>query len=796
MMWLNYFKISCRTLLKNRVYAIVNVLGLSMGLATCLIIGLHIWNEYGYDRFHRHFDNLYRLTEWQQQSDGRHLVAVTPGPLAPSLARDFPEIAGYTRIGRWPALLERHQAALEPEYALIAENSFFQLFDFPLLAGDPREVLNHPDELVITARTAEHIFGKHWQDSAVVGKALVVNAATTFRIGGVAADPPVNTHLQFDVLLPFKYIEATDEWSNKWNSNNYHTYIQLHPGAEAAFSRKIERQLSHYAGIEDATLHLQPLRDIYLRSEFDFETDWGKRSHIFYVRVFLVVGLMVLMIAVANFVNLATARSLHRAKEVGVRKTAGASQGGLMAQFLMESLLMSAIAIVIALILAQSALPLFERITGQAMQVPFERPGFWAAAISFALLAALLAGTYPAFFLSRFRPAGVLRGIAHQGGTSGPGLRKILVVGQFGLSVTLVVATLVIYQQLRFVQHKELGFDEAQLLYLDLKGETRGKAAAYKAQLSQLAGVEAVAATTSNLVNIANASTLEWEGQADGDEFPITQMNIDADFLAVADIPLVSGRNFSWAEPADTVDTFGRYLVNESAARRMGYTVETALGKEVSFWGFKGEIIGVIRDFHFRPLQNTIEPLILRFRPKEFYYNLLVKTHPGQTASVLSALGGLHQRMDAHHPLSFGFVDEALNEQYKAERRMWQIALCFAVLAIFVSCLGLFGLAAFMAERRTKEVSIRKVLGASVGSVVGMLAKDFLMLVVVAFVLATPLAWYLMESWLADFAYRIQLRWWMFALAGGAALLIAFGTVSIQGVKAALADPVKALRAE
>jgi len=792
----NYLRIALRNLVKNKVYSLINIGGLAVGLAACLTIGLYIQDEYSYDRFHRNFDHLYRMVETQKQADGLHPVAVTPGPLAPSLEKDFGEIVHTTRIGRWPALLQLNGISIEPKSALIVENTFFKMFDFKLLMGDPQTALMNPDELIITETLAGQFFGQYWRDSSVLGRNILLNKEIPLMVVGVVANPPANSHLEFDALLPFKYLEKNDEWINKWNSNNYHTYVQLTPETDVtAFTQKIAPQIAKYDQDNASTLSLQPLRDIYLYSKFDFETDWGKRGDIFYVRIFLTVGLIVLLIAMFNFINLATARASQRAREVGVRKVVGAQRKSLIFQFLAESLLMATLAVTAALLITDSTLTLLADLTDKHLVVPFKNPDFWLIVAGATALLGLFTGAYPAFFLSAFRPAKVLKGVLDV--RSGLAFRKTLVVGQFVLSVALGIGTIVIYQQLNYIQNKKLGFDQSQLLYLRLKGEHRGKSAIFKDELAKLPGILSITATTNNLVDVSNSTNnTEWEGQTPKDEFLITQMNVDADFLKTTGISLASGRNFSASITGDTLEKFGRYLLNATAAKRMGYTDATALGKKVKFWGLEGEVIGVLQDFHFRPLNKSIEPFIFRFRPREFYFNLLIKTAPNNTAETIAAIEKVYKKLDTDNIIKYGFVDQDLEDQYRAEQRTGRTVLYFSILAVLVSCLGLFGLAALTAEQRTREIGIRKVLGASVVGITRLLARDFLKLVVLAIIIASPIAYWAMQHWLEDFAYRIDLQWWMFVAAGLVAMVIAFLTVGFQSVKAALRNPVDSLHSE
>ncbi|AUD00622.1 ABC transporter permease [Spirosoma pollinicola] len=801
----NYVKIGFRNLVKNKVYSGINIGGLALGIACCLLISLYVYDEFSYDRFNANYRHIYRIVERQKQPEGIFDVATTPGPLAATLTKDFPEVQRTTRVGRWNGLLTQGRHLIEPEHFLIVDPSFFTLFTYPLVLGDTSTVFRGPNEVVFSEAAAERFFGPDWRQKNVLGQSIKLNNEQVLKLVGVAKNPPIQSSIQFDVLIPFKWLERNDEWSMKWNSNSYHTYVQLRPDAvrEAVspvfFGTKIREQLKRYDSRNETPLLLQPLSDIYLYSKFAFQTDYGKRSDIAYIRIFVAVGLIVLLIAVVNFINLATARASQRAKEVGVRKSVGAQRSSLIAQFLGEAFLMTSLAMLAALFLAELLLPVFNDLTTKTLKIPYQLPAFWLVLIGLTVVVSLLTGLYPAFFLSSFRPVSVLKtGIAGQfaNARTGLSLRQSLVVGQFVLSIALAISTVVIYRQLAYLQSTKLGFDKSQLLYVGLKGDLKQNAQRFKTEVAQLPGVEQTSAATSNLVDMNNSTTIEWEGQMPKDEFLITQMNIDADFIKTTGMSIAAGRNFSAQITSDTLGKLGAYMINETAAKRMGWTPAKALGKRVKFWGTDGFIIGVVKDFHFRPLRVSIEPFIFRFRPKEFYFTLLVKTKPNLVAHTLTDVAGVYKKLDPSTPISYGFVDQDLDKQYQSEQRIGRVILYFAILTILVSCLGLFGLTAFTAEQRTKEIGIRKVLGASVTSIVALLSKDFLRLVLIALVIASPIAWYAMNQWLQSFAYKTDFEWWMPALAGLMAVCIALLTISFQSIKAAIANPVKSLRNE
>lgn len=780
----------------NKVYSVINITGLALGMAVVLLISLLVYDEYSYDRFHKNFKSIYRLAEVQKQNDGLHKVAVTPGPLAEVLKNDFNEIEQTLRVGKQGGLLQNGNQRLETE-VLVVDPSFFTIFDFKLISGSTNKLFLNPDEIVLTEKSVAILFGENWQQKNVIGSLVTLNSFQTFslKVVGIAQNLPTNSHIQSDVFLPFKLLEKYDEWSMKWGSNSYHTYLKLNPKiSQEAFDQKIASALKKYNNDADTKLYLQPLSDIYLQSKFDFQTDWGKRSDILYVYLFASIGLIVLLIAIFNFVNLATARATQRLKEVGVRKMAGAGRTTLVFQFLFEALLVVLLATGAAFVLASQALPLLNQLAEKQLSLPLISGGFWLLIGAFVFLMTLFSGLFPALALSSLMPAKILKGeLLNQ---SASGFKKTLVVVQFSMSVVLIICTITIYQQLAFIQHKNLGFDKDHLMYFRLKGEAKGKALVVKNEVSKLSSVESISATTNNLVNVMNESNIEWEGQPQNVNFYVTQINTDPDFLKTIGAKVVSGRNFSNAIARDTSDKIGTYLLNETAVRKMGWNNTTALGKKVKFWGLEGEVVGVVKDFHFRPLSVSIEPFIFRNRPKEFYFNLLIKTKASNTKRAIEEVSNILAKYEPNSPISYGFVNQDLDKLYFNDQRVGKIIFIFSILTIIISCLGLFGLVTYTTQQRVKEIGIRKVLGASIVNVTTLLTKDFLKLVCMAIVIASPIAYYLVGAWLQDFAYHIAISWQTFALAGIMALFIALLTVSYQAVKTALINPAKSLKTE
>ncbi len=787
------FRIAWRNIRKNKVFSAVNIIGLALSMACCLAISMYVWNETHYDTFHENSHTIYRVTNKQKQAGKMYEVAVTPGPLAPALQKDFPEIKNTVRFGNWGGLLKNGRNVFEEKNVQLTENSIFSMFSFPLLKGNPATALLTKEEIVITENAAVKYFGKDWRNNAsLLGEVFTLNGQNSFKLTGVVANPPASSSIQFDILLPLSFLFESDQWSNQWGSNNYHTYVQLNPAANvAAVENKLSRQLKLYKTDTEDYLQLQPLGKQYLYSKFDFFTDWGKRSDIKYVQLFSGIGLLLLIIACVNFINLSTARSLKRSMEVGIRKVNGASRRQLVRQFLSESVLMATIAGIVAVMLLRLSQPLLQKLTGTAMSFSNSSTAFFCFFVIFIVLIGLVAGIYPAFILSAFKPAVTLKG--KNGIQSGAGFRKGLVIMQFSISVGMMICTFFMYRQLQFVQNADLGFNTEQVIKVSLGNELKGKVALLKQDLDKEAVIASTAPATMSLANVDNSTNLEWEGMQQGQEFLITQANVDPDFIPALGMQLIKGENFKWQNEKDTINNF---IINETAVKLMGLTANNIIGKQITFFGAKGTIIGLVKDFHFKPLSAGIEPFIFRYQPWAPYFNLFVKTVPGKTAKAIDKLKQYYKKYEPESPMEFSFLNDSINQLYSADKRTASLILFFACVTIFIGCLGLFGLTVFAAEQRIKEIGIRKVLGASVFAVTRLLSKDFLKLVLLAVVIAVPVAWYASNQWLQNYAYRIELSWWVFALAGTIVLFLAMLTIGLQAIKAAIANPVKSLRTE
>ena len=791
-MYKSYFKIGWRNLAKSKGYSVINIAGLAIGLACCLSIALYIQDEYSYDHFHKNGANIYRVVQHQTKQGVVYDLASTPGPLAGAIKKDFAEVEDVCRIRRISGILKIGETVVEPEGLKLVDNSFFRIFDFELLAGNPNKVLLRPDEVVISEDVAKTIFGADWKNSKeMLGHPVLYNNRQPLTLSGVVKNPPANSHIQFDVLLSMSLEESQRYYH--WDNHNYHTYALLNNDVNTLdLDNKLDPYfLKQFSYSFHNSLSLQPLYDIYLHSNFAYLTDWGKTGSIVYIRIFLAVGIMVLLIAVFNFINLSTARASQRAKEVGVRKVVGAARRQLIVQFLSESAIVTFMSVGFAIVLTQLTLPVLNDITGKSLRLLTSDLLFLLGIIAFSVMLSLMAGLYPAFYISNFRPAKVLKGLFT--GQSKHFFRQSLVVCQFTFSTILVTGSIVVYEQLRYMQDRDLGFDQSQLLYVKMKNKVLDKAHVIKSELENQGSTRHVAATSANLVEINNSTFgISWEGQEAGDKFEITQLNVDDDFIETADMELVAGRDFDINRSSDTTS----YVINETAAVRMGWTPNEAVGKSVKLWDAEGKVTGVVRDFHFKRLSKLIEPVILRCWPKGGYSGILVRTKPGFNHEAIAAIEQVYKKHEDQAALHYEFVDQSLENQYRAEQNTGRIIFYFSGLSVFVSCLGLLGLAAYTAQQRMKEIGIRKVLGAGVASIVGLLSNDFLKLIMIALLTAMPLSWWIMSDWLEDFAYRIAVEWWMFAVSGLVAIAIASITVIWQSVKSAIANPINSLKSE
>ncbi|GAB4032958.1 ABC transporter permease [Spirosoma jeollabukense] len=792
----NYLKIAFRNLWKNRMFSTLTIAGMGVGIAAVGLMVLYVWHELSYDKFHANADRVFRVVHYAQWAGGNLKLAPTSAPYADALKHEYPEIEKTVRL--YPeggGMITYRDKKIEANDIMFADKSVFDVFTFPFLYGDPASALAQPERIVLTKSLAEKLFG----DAAkAVGQPIEFSNNFVNTVSGVIADVPLNSHVQFSALrsMPTNY-------TNGWQNFELYTYVLLTKGTdymalEAKLPSFYPKYLKKEMGELTYRMELQPLTSIHLHSHLDYEIGANGNSQTVYI--FALVAGLILLIAGINYVNLFTVRSIGRLREVGVRKAIGSRRTQLVEQFLTESMLMAFMASLVGLVLAKMALPLFNQLADKPLTLTLYGPWITGAiALLFALVLGAVSGLYPALFLSGFRTVVALKGKTDSQ-VGGIGFRKALVVFQFIAAVALISCSWVIYRQMGYMLHKDLGFNKDQVLTFHLESEgPRKQIQALKEELRKSPLIEAVSAASNPIGNNnigTNGMFFEQNGVMAASTQVVQKFSVDSDYLNTLQIKLLQGRNFSESFPADAV---GAVLVNEALVKKMGW--QTPVGKRVKYFIGKDEtaearVVGVVRDFHTYSLQHKIEPLVLQMPAPSDKDNLYVRIRPGQTEEALVYIKKAYQQFDPAASVTFHFLDENFSRQYKAEQKQGQLLLTFTILAVLIACLGLFGLAALAAEARTKEIGVRKVLGASVASIVTLLSKDFVKLVLIAIVMALPIAWYAMGQWLQSFAYKIDLEWWVFALAGLLAVGISLLTISFQSVKAALMNPVKSLRSE
>ncbi|RAK03102.1 putative ABC transport system permease protein [Larkinella arboricola] len=803
----NYVKIAWRNLVRNRVFSAINIVGLAIGLATCLLISLFVLDELSFDRFHAKSDRIVRVVFRGTVQGGKMNEAHVMPPVARTLQADYPEVQEATRLrhGGMPQFLIGDNLFNEESMAF-ADSNFFQVFSFPLLQGNPKTALSRPNTVVLTKPTALKMFGR---DNALGKTVQVKGSNVPLTVTGVMDEIPANSHFHFDVFTSMASLAESK--SPSWMTSEFFTYLVLPKGydyrqLEAKLPQVVEKYMGpqietafgmKYAQFRqkgnDIGLFLQPLTAIHLHSDSPYDLE--PAGNIQYVYLFSAVALFVLLIASINFMNLSTAGASKRAKEVGIRKVMGSLRLELTFQFLIESLLLTAIALGVALALVYAALPLFNSLSGKTLTFSFvDAPWLLPGLLLFGVFVGVLAGSYPAFFLASFKPVAVLKG-RFTFGKSTISLRSGLVVFQFFIAILLMVGTTVVYRQLDYIQNKKLGYDKDQVLVLSNTWALGPKEEIFRDLLLQ----------DPRVVNVSHSGYLP-AGPSNNNNFFVypdnhsTQLvktlryDVDYNYIPTLGMEVVAGRNFSKSFGTDSTGV----ILNEAAAKAFGWKAN-AIGRTITRPDREGtkatyQVVGVVKDFHFRSLHERITPLVMVLAKAPG--TMIVKVKTREVSGLLASIKKRWSDFGADQPFSYSFLDERFMKTYESEQRIGQILRIFSGLTIFVACLGLLGLATFTAEQRTKEIGVRKVLGASVGSIVGLLSKEFVKLVLIALVLASPVAWYAMDKWLQAFEYKIAVSWWMFALAGVLAIAVALLTISFQSIKAALINPVHSLRGE
>jgi putative ABC transport system permease protein len=804
----NYIKTAFRNLLKNKGFTAINILGLAMGLATCLLIVFYVFDELSYDKYNVNADRIYRINNEIKFGGEEGASADVPAPAAAALKADFPEIEQVARFRVTGGNQVKKGTQNIQEYSMVyADPTIFDVFTLPMIDGDPKTALKDPHTVVITKRTAE----KYFNTTNAVGKVLTFNDTSLYKVTGVIKDIPSQSHFHFDFFISMPTLAESRD--NSWLSNNFKTYFLLRPGADInALRAKLSEFMHKHAGPQmQEILHitfakfeqsgnyyrfsLTPLTKIHLHS--NEKDEFEANGNIETVYIFTAIAILILLIACVNFMNLSTARSANRAKEVGVRKVLGSARKYLIAQFLTESIIVTLTGAIIAVFAAWGLLGVFNNLSGKELSLT-SHILLWLlpSLLVFVIVIGCLAGSYPAIYLSSFQPIQVLKGKLAAGFKNSM-FRNVLVVGQFVISIGLIIGTLVIYNQLKYIENKDIGFDREHVMSVWDTWTLGDKARAFKEEVKQLAGVQSVSLTgylpTSNIEN--NSSVFKDPVMDQKRGILTSTWTVDEDYIPTLGMKMAAGRNFSTQMATDSTAV----IINESAAKLLGFS-DPLNQKLYKPWDNMGKImkpyhiVGVVKDFNFKSLRQNVTPMLLFNGQDQGALNIRIKSADIKT--LISQIKAKWAAFSPNHEFNFTFLDKEFDKMYRTEQRTGQIAVSFTSLAIIIACLGLFGLAAYAAEQRTKEIGIRKVLGANVSNIVGMLSKDFIALVLIAILVAVPIAWYFMHQWLQGFAYHQSIQWWIIAVAGFGAVLIAFVTISFQSIKAALTNPVKSLRSE
>lgn len=783
----NYIKVALRNTIRHKGYSFINIAGLAIGMACSIILFLYIQNELSYDRFHKNSERIYRVISQSEGDSKVSLFAKTPAPLAPALVNDFPEIEQAVRLGKNNFYVTFRNKRFN-ETIIFADPEIFSVFSFPLTAGDPQTALTEPHSLVLSEKAAEKYFGKE----EPLGKILRLGDWQDFRITGILKNIPENSHLRFDFLARFEDYAARH--FDQWGISNYYTYVLVSNNfSQKAYDEKLPGFVEKYAGSDAWYVYkrrfpLQAMTRIHLHSSLRGEI--SSNNDIRNIAIFSIVALFILLIACFNYMNLSTARYTIRTKEVGLRKVIGASKAQLIKQFMGETFVLTFISLFLTLGLAGVFLPLFNHLSGKELMLDWFHNSLLILFVAVVLcFVSIVSGIYPSFFISGFQPSRALKGQVRTKAPV-PLLRQAFVISQFAVSVTFIIATALIFCQLNYIKNKKLGFEKEHVVMVTLNdSEVLKNIETMKRELSANPAVLSVCASSYFPGRKLWYQNYWYEGATEGGAPMMHWIAVDHDFIDTFRIDLLEGRNFSRNSPGDSRNA---YLLNEAAVREIGW--ESPIGRQFEIME-RGPVIGVVKDFHFFSLHQKIEPLALLIYPEVLDY-LAVRISPNAVPDTLAFLGRTWNEFSGAQPFEYSFLDEDYDNLYKAETRLNTIFGYITVLSIFIACLGLFGLASFMIEQKTKEIGIRKVLGASVSNLFLSLSKEFVKCVLIANVIAWPLAYFIMSQWLQNFAYRISIGLWVFLAAMVSALFIAVLTVSYQTVRAAVADPVDILRYE
>ena len=785
----NFFVIAYRNIIRNKSFSIINISGLAIGMASAMLILLWVQNELTYDNFYKNRDRLYQSWNRDKGNNGINCWAITPKPLAPGLKKDYPEVEKATRVGWDEAILFTVGETKINITGTMVDPDFLTMFNFPFLKGDMNSALNERDNIVITQKLSKKLFG----NEDAMGKTVRLDNKYNFVVSAVMKDLPNNTQFDFEFLLPWSYMSTIHQDDSSWANNSTHNYVLLKPNASlASVNKKIENIIIKHGQSDWTTKSfLYPVSRLHLYGNFVNGVEDGGKIQT--VKVFIIIAIFILLIACINFMNMSTARSEKRAKEVGIRKVVGAQKKSLIFQFIGESILIALIAGIVALFLMQVSLPVFNTVTKKELFIEYDKMYFWFAFIGFILFTGIIAGSYPAFFLSSFKPVAVLKGTFKKtNALISP--RKVLVVLQFTFAIILIVCTIIIEQQIKYARDRETGYDKNNIAYTFLAGDILKNYELIKNDLISKGIAIAVSKTSAPLTEGWSSGGAQWTGKQINDRTEFNYFNTDGGIVPTAGLTLLQGRDIDLKSyPTDST----AIILNEAAVKAMAFKNPVGQIINPGSPNINWHVIGVVKDFIIQSPYETVKPMIIQ-GPTGDWFNLMhVKLNSSNsTAKNIADMEKVFKTYNPQYPFEYHFIDEQYAKKFSDEQTTGTLSAFFAGLTIFISCLGLFGLATYMAENRIKEIGVRKVLGASVAGITALLSKDFIKLVVVSIIIASPVAWYAMDKWLSSYNYRIGISPFIFLIAGLMAILIALFTVSFQSIKAALANPVKSLRSE
>lgn len=786
-MFKNYLKIAWRNLLRNKSFSLLNIVGLSIGLAVTALILIWINFEIGYDRFHENTNRIYEVNNQYPVDNDIWTWNSTPKIMASVIKKDFPEVEGVSRYFYDTAFLFSKDDKRIKSTGTVVDPDFLKMFSFPLVEGDIESVLDDVNSVVITQEFAKILFG----NESPIGKIVKIDNADSFKVTGVLKDLPPNTDFNFEFLMPWAYLRQKGWDDENWGNNSVATYVMLKEGTDYdSFSMKIKHLRKEYDkdSPEIETL-LYPFSRTWLYSEFENGKEIGGRIDL--IRMFGIIAAIILIIACINFMNLSTARSEKRAKEVGIRKVIGAEKAALVGQFLGESILISFMAAVLGLLLVLVALNPFSTLLDKPLSLDLTNIWFWLSALGVVLFTGILAGSYPALYLSGFKPSAVLKGTFKKM-NSPVTPRKVLVVLQFTAAIILITASMVVMEQLQKVQDRQTGYAKNNLVYSIMEGDVEKNYSLIKEELLASGTAASVTKTSAPITEgWSNSWDFEWKGKSEDDKTLVNRFIADDAIVKTTGLQLIAGRDFDLSQyPTDSTAA----IINEAAVKLMDF--EEPLGQIIKDNGIEWHVVGVVKDFVLKSPFQKIEPMVIEGAKAWFNVIHIKFDQISRTKESLAKTEAIFRKYNPEYPFNYEFVDQEYAKKFDDQKRTGQMVSLFTLLTIFISCLGLFGLASYMAENRIKEIGIRKVLGASISNITTLLSKDFLRLVLISIILAVPVSWYFMTNWLEGFAYRITISWWTFAIAGILALVIALLTVSYQAIKAAIVNPVKSLQSE